>query len=82
MTRQICPTGSVQCGIPDMSDIWDALDAEYCIGAATTVGVPESVIAYLNKPVSERNFVEKAAIETAVAAVNLPAGCADSLVGQ
>ncbi len=45
-------------------------------------GVPDSVIEYLNKAVSDRNFVEKAAIETAVGAVNLPDRCADSLIGQ
>ena len=65
-----------------MSDIWDALDAEYCIGAATTVGVPESVIEYLYKSASVRSFIEKSAIEKAVAAVSLPGGFADSLVGQ
>ena len=45
-------------------------------------GVPDTVIDYLNKPASDRNFVEKAAIETAVGAVSLPDGCADSLIGQ
>ena len=31
-------------------------------------GVPDIVIDYLNKPASDRNFVEKTAIETAVGA--------------
>ncbi len=65
-----------------ISNISEVLNAEDCLDAARAAGVPESVIEYLNKPASDRNFVEKAAIETAVAAVNLPDGCADSLVGQ
>ena len=64
------------------SNISEALNAEDCLEAARQAGVPDSAIEYLNKPVSERNFVEKAAIETAVAAVDLPDGCADSLLGQ
>ncbi len=75
--------------IPDISDvaetasiISEAFDSGDCIGAARSAGVPESVIEYLNKPTSDRNFVEKAAIETAIGAVNLPDGCAESLVGQ
>ncbi len=75
--------------IPDISgmvatasSISEALNSEDCITAARDAGVPESVIEYLNKPASERNFLEKTAIETAVDAVSLPDGCADSLMGQ
>lgn len=75
--------------IPDIGDvaetvlnISEAFDSGDCIGAARAAGVPESVIEHLNKPASDRNFVEKAAIETAIGAVNLPSGCAESLVGQ
>ena len=75
--------------IPDISgvaeaalNISEAFDSGDCIGAARAAGVPDSVIEYLKKPASERNFVEKAAIETAIGTVNLPDGCAESLVGQ
>ena len=64
------------------SNISEVLNAEGCIEAAREAGAPDSVMEHLKKPASDRNFVEKAAIETAVAAVNLPDGCADSLVGQ
>ncbi len=64
------------------SNVSEALNAEDCLEAARDAGVPDSVIEYLNKPASDRNFVEKAAIETAVGAVSLPNGCADSLIGQ
>lgn len=75
--------------IPDISNvaetapsILEALNTEDCLGAARAAGVPDTVIEYLHKPASDRNFVEKAAIETAVGAVSLPDGCADSLIGQ
>lgn len=75
--------------IPDIGDvlkgassILGALNAEDCLEAARDAGVPNSVIEHLNKPASDRNFVEKAAIETAIGAVNIPDGCAESLVGQ
>ena len=75
--------------IPDISGIAETasnisgvLNAEDCLEAARDAGVPDSVIEYLNKPASDRNFIEKAAIETAVGAVDLPDGCVDSLMGQ
>ena len=64
------------------SSVSAVLNAEDCLEAARDAGVPDSVIEYLDKPASDRNFVENAAIETAVGAVSLPDGCADSLMGQ
>ena len=64
------------------SSVSEVINAEDCLEAARDAGVPDSVIEYLNKPISDRNFLEKTAIETAVDAVSLPDGCADSLMGQ
>ena len=65
--------------LPDISGV---LGEEDCLGAAKAAGMPDSVIGYLDKPASERNFMEKAAVESAVSMAGLSDACAESLLNR
>ena len=65
-----------------VSSISGVLGAEDCIDAARAGGVPDAVIEQLRGPASERSFMENAAIEAAIGAVELPEGCAESFLEQ
>lgn len=65
-----------------VADVSGVLGEEGCLGVVKAAGAPDSVIGYLDKPASERNFMEKAAVESAVSAAGLSDACVESLLNR